>query len=241
MPAIVPFIPLIAQGVGMLAGKVAGKKATASAQQRSPEEQASLTGATQAAGGAGEAATSLMKQSQPYISKPAGYYGTLLSGNRAAMSQATAAPRAQLEEQYGGAEASLGRSGIRGAARDVLTGNLRRQKAGQIGGLTPGVQPWAAGQLGTLGTNVMQTAAPLYGTSGNIYSNLLGEGAANRRYARGEGEKTGTAIGKLASMAGTIGAGMAGGDDAPLASRQTVPNMGKLPTGYPGSDFGDYR
>jgi hypothetical protein len=199
---IAPAVPWIAQGAGALVGALAGKKSQSNAMKRSPEETAALGGASTAAQGAGQTAQSLTDESRPYVSQPAGYYQTLLHGNRAAMAQATAAPRAQIQEGYRGAQTGLARSGIRGAAKDVLSGQLGRQKVGQIAGQTTGVQPWAAGQLAGLGTDIQKTGAQLYGTSGNIYRDLLGQGFTNRKYARDEGAQTGKAIGGLVADIG---------------------------------------
>ena len=127
------------------------------------------------------------------------------------MANATAAPRAQLQEAYRGAQSQLGASGIRGAARDVISGNLQRQGAGQIAGLTTGVQPAAAQALGNLGTETSRTAPPLYNTAGNVYSQLLNQGLLNRKNAQDEGTNTGKALGKIVSDLGTINFGKKAG------------------------------
>jgi hypothetical protein len=201
---VVPFMPLIAQGVGMLGGAFAGKKATDSAQQRSPEEAAALTGATGAANTLTNTGSSLINQGRDYSAKPAGFYGSLLSGNRAAMAQTTAAPRAQLQEGIRGAQSQIGQSGVRGAAKEVLSGNLARQGQSQVAGLTTGVQPTAAAGLAGLSGNMLQAGAPMLGQAGNIFGNLLGQGFVNRKYAREEGGNTGTAIGKLVAGSGPM-------------------------------------
>jgi hypothetical protein len=122
-----------------------------------------------------------------------------MSGDRAKMSRAVAAPTAQLTQQARGEERSLERAGVRGAARDVASADISRRRASGIAGLTTGVQPWAAGQLATLGGNMYQAGAGSAGTAGNIYSDLLGQGFRNRTYARDEGGKAASAIGRLAA------------------------------------------
>jgi hypothetical protein len=230
---VIPFMPLIAQGAGMLGGAIAGKKATASAQQRSPEETAALTGATGAANTLGQTGSSLLSQGRGYLQQPAGYYQSLLSGNRAAMSNATAAPRAQLQEGYRGAQSGLATSGIRGAAKDQLAGNLQRQGASQIAGLTTGVQPAAAGALAGLSGNLLQAGAPMLGQSGTIFGNLLGQGANNRQYARGEGQQTGAAIGNLVAGAGPLLQGAFGGDNSGTQTPSFSKPGPQLPIGNP--------
>jgi hypothetical protein len=193
----------IATGAGGVVGAITARKAQSDAMARTPEEAANLAGAGGAAGGAGSAAASLMTGAKPYLKNAGNYYQTLLNGNRAAMAQATAAPRAQLQEAYRGAKTGLAQSGIRGAAKDVLAGNLERQGAGQIAGLTTGVQPAAATALGNLGTEMSKTAAPLYGTAGNIYSQLLNNSSYNKQQAMQEGGKAGSAAGKLTADIGS--------------------------------------
>lgn len=203
---VAPAIPLIAQGVGALVGHFAGKKATSAAQKRSDEENVSLEGGQETGAEALSAGTGLMKQGRPMIADAGNYYKTLLHGNRAAMGLATAAPRASITDSYRGAARNLDQSGIRGAAKDVHAGELNRQRAGQIAGLTTGVQPAAAEALGNLGTETTRTGVPLYNTAGNVYTNLLGQGSNNRQYARREGENTGAAIGSLIRDVGGLAA-----------------------------------
>lgn len=211
---VIPFIPLIASGVGALAGKIGGQKATAAAQQRSPEETAALTGAQSAAGNLTNTGSSLISQGQGNVNPAAGYYKTLLNGNRGAMANATAAPRAQLQEGIRGAQTDITRMGVRGAAKDVLSGNLSRQGQSQVAGLTTGVQPGAANALATIGQGQTQTGQPMLAQAGNIYGNLLGAGANNRAYARQEGGNTGNAIGKLIAGAGPVLQGAFGGNSS---------------------------
>jgi len=196
--------PLIAQGAGVAVGGLAGKAATAMAQKRSPEELAALQGAQGVAGQARQAGGQLLQQGQQYLQQPGQYFQTLLSGNRAAMSQAVAAPTAQITGTYRGAQRALDQAGIRGAARDVAVADLNRQRASQIAGLTTGIQPYAAEQLTGMGQNMMGLAPGLIGQAGNIYGGLLGYGAENRRYGRSEGEKTASAIGGLARDVGEV-------------------------------------
>jgi hypothetical protein len=199
---VAPFVPLIAQGVGALVGGRAAKKAQANAMQRTPEEQAALTGATKSASAATDAATTAIGESRPYLRQAGQYYSGLLGGNRAAMAQAVAPARAALGDTYRGATRALEQSGVRGAARTVRQGELNRQRASQVAGLTTGVQPAAAAQLGQLGTAGMQSAAPLLSSAGNIYGNMPGEGFRNRVYGRGEGERAGAAIGDIIRTGG---------------------------------------
>jgi len=208
MGPIIPFIPTIAGAIG---GMIGGKKATKAAMTRSPEEQVSLTGGQQAGTSLGEQGgelygqgTGMVQQGQTTLSQPTGYYQKLLGGNRALASQAVSAPRGAISDVYRGASRSLEQSGVRGAARDVAQGELSRQRAGQISSLITGVQPGAAGALTSIGENQTGQGAGIAGTgvqatgqSGNLFSNLLGQGTENRKYGRQEGEKFGSGFGGM--------------------------------------------
>src|SRR5262245_4626239 len=158
---VAPFIPLISQGVGAIGGYFGGKQAEKNALKRTPEEMLSLGGAQNMAGAQGKAGQAMLGQAQPWLGQTGNYYSTLLKGNRAAMSQAVAAPTAQLTDLYRGAEKGLVRSGVQGAQRETAAAELNRDRASKIAGLVTGVQPWAAGQLGQLGTNVGQLGGQL--------------------------------------------------------------------------------
>lgn len=208
MGPVVPFIPTIASAIGGIFG---GKKATSAAQKRSPEEQTALTGAqgagsTLAAQGGNQfsTGTGLIQSGQTSLAAPTGYFSRLLSGNRALQSQAIAAPRAAISDTYAGAERGLERSGVRGAARDEAKAELGRQQAGAISSLITGVQPGAAGALTSIGqtsigqgTGIAGQGIGATGASGNIFSNLLGQGASNRVYARDQGQQFGSGFGGL--------------------------------------------
>ncbi|HEX5579104.1 MAG TPA: hypothetical protein VFY43_05500 [Candidatus Limnocylindria bacterium] len=194
--------PVLTQAGGVAAGAIAGKIATGMAQKRSPEEQAALTGAQGAAGNLGQYGNEAWRSGRETLQAPGQYFKTLLSGNRAAMSQAIAGPAAQLTGNYRGAARALDQQGVRGAARDVAVADLNRDRVSKIAGLTTGMQPYAAEQLKSLGETQQALAPGMLGTSGSIYSGLLGQGANNRAYARQEGEKTAKAIGGLARSAG---------------------------------------
>jgi len=209
MGFMAPAMPWIVKGASLLGGFLGGRKAQSSAMQRSPEEAAALTGAQGAAGnlsnvGASALAggTNLLQTGQSTVAAPTSYYQTLLRGNRAAQSQAVAAPRAAISDIYSGAQRSLEQSGVRGAARDVASGELSRERAGKMAGLVTGVQPAAAEALTRTGLeqsgqgiNLTGQAGSAYGNAGSLYSRLLGTGAQNRYYGREEGEKAGQGIG----------------------------------------------
>lgn len=202
-----PAIPWIAKGASLLGGWLAGRHAQNSAMQRTPEEMAALQGAQSSATQLNRQGSILSGTGLPAVQKSLGYYQTLLGGNRAQMAQATAAPRAAITDTYRGAARSLEQSGVRGGARDMATEELARDKAGKIAGLTSGVQPYAAGAMADIGSNLVGQGTSAYGRAASTWASLLGEGFANRKYGREEGEKAGTSIGSLLFdiLSGTFG------------------------------------
>lgn len=197
MGFLAPALPWIIKGGAALAGGLMGRKAQASAQQRSPEEMAALQGAQSSASGMTAHGNTLIGQGTQQLGQAGNYWSTLIGGNRAAMAQATAGPRAALTDVYRGAESNLERSGVRGAQRDVATAELGRDRASRIAQLTTGMQPQAAQQMGNIGGTFLGSGSSLLGNAGSIWGNLLGSGFDNRKYARGEGEKSGTAWGGI--------------------------------------------
>lgn len=229
---VVPFIPLIAQGVGAIGGGIAAKKAQEGAMKRSPEELAALQGAQGAAGTALKEGQELAGETRPWLRQAGGYYSTLLGGNRAAMSQATAAPRAALTDVYRGAESNLARSNVQGAARDVGMAQLARDRASKIAGLTTGVQPMAAEALAKLGSQFAGAGIAGADVGGRLYGNLLGAGFQNRTYGRREGQDAGETWGKFLHDA--VLNIPTGSGNRTLPSRRTTPMYGGLPAGLPG-------
>ena len=209
MGFLAPALPWIIKGGAALAGVIGGRKAQSSAMQRSPEEQAALGGATNTANTLTTTGTQLTGAGMGAVNPALSYYQTLLRGSRGAMANATAGPRGAITDTYRGAERGLEHSGVQGAGRDLATAELGRQKAGQIAGLTTGVQPAAAAALSDLGTNLTSQGGQQSNAAGSIWSSLLGQGNANRQYGRAEGEKAGTSIGGLLFdvLSSTIGKG----------------------------------
>jgi hypothetical protein len=225
MGFLAPALPYAIKGGAALLGGMLGKKAQAGAQKRSGEEQISLTGGQGAAGNLASTGASMTETGQATQRPATSYYDTLLRGNRAQMAQATAAPRAAITDVYRGAERSVERSGVQGAAKDVQTGELNRQRASQLSSLVTGVQPAAADALTGIGQQQTSTGVSASGTAGSIYGGLLGQGAGNRMYAREEGEKAGKGIGGLLFDVASGSFGGLGKKKPVLPSRQTVPNM----------------
>lgn len=186
---VAPFVPLISSGIGALFG---GSKSDQP--NMTPQQQQAYSGATGAAGQM--TGLSKMLQQQGALGAPAygqaiNYYQTLLQGNRGAMQAAVAPAANQIADNYKGSQMNLERLGIQGGQKLQAEAELNRQKAGQLGQLTVGLQPMAAqalGNLGVQGANMIGQAGNLQGQAGNIYAGLLGQQTqmANTQYNRNQ-------------------------------------------------------
>ena len=238
MGFLAPAIPAIIKGGAAIGGALLGRKAQSSAQKRSAEEQVDVSGAQNAGTGLMQAGAQQVAAGQPAQAKASTYYQTLLRGNRAQQSQAVAAPMAAVTDIYRGAERNLERSNIRGAARDVASAELGRQRASQMASLVTGVQPAAAAALENIGTTQVNQGMAGVESGGQLFSQLLPYGQQNRVYARGEGEKAGKAIGGFIFdiLGGSFKKG--GGGGGLLPSRPTSGPYGFLPSGQPSGNLG---
>jgi hypothetical protein len=226
--------PDIVQGaIGGIGGMIAGRHATSAAQKRSPEEEAALAGAMGSAGQLGAQGQELIGTGLPYMQQAGKYYSTLLRGNQALQSQAIATPRAALTDLYRGAERDLSRSGVQGAARQVAQGELSRDRAGRIAGMITGVQPAAAGALADLGSTFLTHGQYGAGEAGRLYANLLGQGAENRYYARGEGERAAKPFGGLLFDAVSGALGKMGKKTPPTLPQTPLPSRAPWGSNYP--------
>lgn len=200
------FVPLAISAGMAIYGHYANKKKAKEAAQRSAEEQTALSGAQGIAGNMSAQGQELVRQGQANQSPAANFYRTLLQGSRGSMNQAVAAPTAAISDVYSGAERNLEHSGVRGAAREVASADLGRQRAGQISGLITGVQPAAAQGLAQIGGQQTSQGVSAQGAAGNLYGNLLGEGFRNRVYANDQANQAGQSTGALiAGVAGEAG------------------------------------
>lgn len=191
------FVPLAISAGMAIYGHYANKKKAKEAAQRSAEEQTALSGAQGTAGAMSAQGQALVQQGQANQSPAANFYRTLLQGSRGSMNQAVAAPTAAISDVYSGAEKNLEHSGVRGAARDVASADLGRQRASQISGLITGVQPAAAQGLAQIGGQQTGQGLSAQVASGNLFGNLLGEGFRNRVYGNQQADQAGQSTGGL--------------------------------------------
>jgi len=231
MPAIIPFIPMIASGVSAVVGGIAGKRAQNKAKKegvvRSPEEAAAISGLSGQANRLAGQGNQMMGQGQRLLQGPANYYQTLMSGDRAATANAIAPQMAQITDVYRGAERNVDRVGMRGAVRDQQMGELGRERASKLAGLVTGVQPGAATALTGLGNQFMQSGTGLASNAGNLYAQYMtgmrGEGVQQRNYENQQGEQAAKVWGGLAGDLINAGGDIyKGTSKAPLSNKQNT-------------------
>lgn len=175
---VVPFIPMIASGIGTVGGLVQGHK-----QGKRADAMAAQTGAAMQRQGA--AANTLMGAGMPLVQQSGDYYSKLLRGDRSMLRSATTPERMEISDTYRGAERSLARSGVRGAQRDYAEGELARERAGRISALAPMARAGAGAAAGNLGSSLTGQGGALLG---NLVSGSLGQQQAslNRDVYSGE-------------------------------------------------------
>lgn len=238
MPVAVPLVMAAVSYAGSKVAEHSAKKAQQAAMQRSPEELAALKGQTGAAGELSATGADLTKSGQAAtqtglstMAPAATYFGSLLRGNRALQSQAVAGARGGITDTYRGAERSLEKSGVRGASHDVASGELARQKAGQISSLITGVQPGAAsalagigGEQAGIGTTQTAQGGARTGAAGSMYGNIVTGGQGNRQSAFNIGNEEGTRVGNaFGQFVAGIGSYYGGGNSM-AASKRRLPS-----------------
>ena len=174
MPAVAPFIPLIASGVGAIAGgisnKNAGKKQDAmlAAQQQAAQQQMAQSG-------------QLFNMGAPLVNQGATYYQKLLRGDRAALRSATSPEANEVTDIYRGAENSIRRSNLTGANRDRQMGELARERAGRIASLVPIARRAAAEQVTGLGQNLVQGGQSGLNAASGALGNVSQQNSQNQQ------------------------------------------------------------
>lgn len=195
MGFVAPALPWIAKGAGMLGSVLGARHAQKDALKRTPEEQVALGQAQQVGGTLKQTGAGLMNAGQTTQAPATDYWDTLLRGNRARQSQAVAPAVAAAQDVSRGEERNLERSGVRGAARDVAAADIGRRRASQISSLVTGVQPVAAQQLTDIGQTQINQGGAMSANAGQLFSNLLAQGARRNEYAREEGRQAGLSMG----------------------------------------------
>lgn len=192
MPAAIPFIPLIASGVSAGVGLYQQHKAN---QQQQPLMQSATDLAKQQAGQGRQ----LFNFGMPLLERSAGYYGSLLSGNRASVQRTLAPTIAQMTDVYTGAERNLSRM-TPGAGRDEAIANLNKQRAGAIGGLPFQARQGAADALTNIGSSATGGGVNATGSAGGLYGGLLGQQLALDKFSSEQQYQMGQNLSSLISQ-----------------------------------------
>jgi hypothetical protein len=187
---VAAFVPLIAAGISVGAGEFqrrAQNKRSNQVMQGAQAASRPLQGLAANMGGVGA----------PLVQQSGDYYSRLLRGDRSMLRSALAPERAEITDIYRGAEQGLSRSGVRGASRDVASGNLARDRAGRLAALAPAARAGAAGQAGSLGLSATNQAGSLYS---NLLNGALGQQSqtlARDQFHAGQSEQFGSNVGQL--------------------------------------------
>lgn len=112
-----------------------------------------------------------VSSSAPALNKAMQYYMTLATGNRGAINSVLAPQRASIMDTYSGAQRGIEARTAQGPQRDVMMGELQRQKAGQLGLMPFMARQQAVGQLANMGERGQQRGLlALTGASGPLNS-----------------------------------------------------------------------
>lgn len=183
-------------------------------------------------------ANKLIGGALPGVNKAAGYYSTLLSGDRGQMRLATAGQRGAVNDSYRGAERGA-TARLTGGARDTALAELERDRAGHVAGLTTGVQGDAADKLGQLSSGLLGTGSTSLGNAGLTSANLLGAAGTNMRFGQEAGANSAAGWGKLlASLMNQFG-GKSGGTSSLLPAQILAPRYSGMPNVSPSGNMGD--
>jgi len=206
---VIPFIPLIAAGVGAAGTAYGAHKASSDAKKARAAQQPLIDAQTRAAEQQNAQGQQLFSFGMPLLQRSGEYYSRLLGGDRASLRLATLPERQEISELYRGAEKGIDRSGVQGANKTVQRAELARERVGKLASLVPNARAAAAGQVGALGqTGVSGGMAG--GTAGaNIYSQLmsgqLGRDQLSlqaRQYSDQQSQAMGQQLGQMLTLFG---------------------------------------
>lgn len=166
-------IPLVSTGISVIGG-LWNKHKQGQQQKKDDAAAAGPLAAQQAQGDAlSQQGAATYGMGRAALGGATNYYQRLLGGDKSQLAQAVAPERAALTDTYRGAERGLDRTGAQGAARDIASADLNRDRAGKIGALVSGVRPGAAAALGNLGQAGVQMGIGATQGAGGIYAQML--------------------------------------------------------------------
>jgi hypothetical protein len=237
MGPVTPFIPAIIGGISSIGASALANKATGvnPGGVTTPLTQGMNLGITNAQQLMPQG-TGLMTNAAQAMNPVLNYYGSLLSGDRGAMTQLLAPQINQLNQAYQaqlGAQNQLmprggGRAGMLGQMPFMQTQNLLNLFQNVRSGAAQGMGQ-AAGQLGQLGANLIGGANQALGAATSAGRDLLYYQIQQQAANRG----LGSSIGGIAQQ---IAGGLLGGGGNPMGGINVGSVLSSMPLpGIPGS------
>lgn len=153
----------------------------------SAEEQAHSANVSSIArllGGQGE---NLYNVSNPAYKQALDYYGQILSGDKAHVTQAIAPEAEAIAELTSGEQKGIANSSLRGGARDTAQAEAARKGTGEIADLVPKARQNAAAAGSALALQGMGLANQQQGQSGSLYNSLADRELQDRLGTQGLG------------------------------------------------------
>jgi len=154
MAAVVPFIPLIASGVGALGGFLSRPKVP----EATPLETEAFQEQIAAGRESREQRRSLFDIGKPALEQATSFFGNLASGSKGVLAAATSAEQQAIGSTFRGAKQNILETG-RGGTRDLALANLSRDRAATQASLIPAVRSNAAAALANIGGSASSVAS----------------------------------------------------------------------------------
>lgn len=183
MPAVIPFIPLIAAAVGTGGALYASNKANQQAKNQQKQQQALANQAQQSSQG-------FMQQGQQALGPALNYYTGMLNNPR----EATAPEQNRISSLYAGQAANVRNQSPRGGYGPSAAGNLRNQQNAAQEGVIQQGRPAAASALSNLGMGLSGLGYQGSGQSAGILGNVFNQGLASREQQFNQGSQLGSGL-----------------------------------------------
>lgn len=148
----------------------------------SPEEQRHAGFVSDLARMLGGNSASMYGVSMPAYTQALKYYGDILGGNKAAVTQAIAPEAEMIAELTAGQERGIQAGALRGGARDTALAETARTGAGQIAGLIPKARQNAAAAGSQAALAGIGEAGQQAGAAGGLGAGLLGAAQQGRQF-----------------------------------------------------------
>lgn len=251
---MVAFLPLIGLGASLVGSWLGGRK---NKRQKGAEGRLDKSAALMSSEGQryGKEFDSLAKgfqgqsktvRGQPGYAQPMNYWQALLGGDRSKMTEAVSPQRRMVTDTYRGNRAAIGKSRMRGAAKDAALAESGREETANLAGLTQGLQGQAAQQMSGLEGEIQRVMQAYSGlglnakTQGaNVLSELLGRSAyideGIQHQEESNRQQRSQNWGRIAGAAGDIVGGWAGGKFGGGGSSPGSNNV--MPAHMPGRDM----